>query len=117
MMAASMIVAAGCGNNSGTGSESQGADSTSGGDSAEKSYQIAISQIVEHPSLDATREGFIAALKDAGIEENKTSRLITTMHKEIPRITCRLHRKLRVIPRTILCSGLLHHPLWLSRNK
>ncbi|RED52677.1 ABC transporter substrate-binding protein [Cohnella lupini] len=32
-----------------------------------KSYSIAISQIVEHPSLDATREGFLAALKDAGI--------------------------------------------------
>ncbi|REE81524.1 putative ABC transport system substrate-binding protein [Paenibacillus taihuensis] len=38
---------------------------------AEKSYKIAISQIVEHPSLDATREGFLAALKDAGIEEGK----------------------------------------------
>ena len=34
-----------------------------------KSYKIAISQYVEHPSLDATREGFLAALKDAGIEE------------------------------------------------
>ena len=36
-----------------------------------KTYSIAISQIVEHPSLDATREGFLAALKDAGIEEGK----------------------------------------------
>jgi ABC-type uncharacterized transport system, periplasmic component len=36
---------------------------------SEQSYRIAISQIVEHPSLDATREGFLAALKDAGIEE------------------------------------------------
>ena len=32
-------------------------------------YKIAITQYVEHPSLDATREGFLAALKDAGIEE------------------------------------------------
>ena len=30
-----------------------------------KQYKIAISQIVEHPSLDATREGFLAALKDS----------------------------------------------------
>jgi len=36
---------------------------------AKQSYKIAISQYVEHPSLDATREGFLAALKDAGIEE------------------------------------------------
>jgi putative tryptophan/tyrosine transport system substrate-binding protein len=39
--------------------------------STEKTYKIAISQIVEHPSLDATRQGFLAALKDAGIEEGK----------------------------------------------
>jgi len=32
-------------------------------------YKVAISQIVEHPSLDATRQGFLAALKDAGIAE------------------------------------------------
>lgn len=36
-----------------------------------KTYKIGISQIVEHPSLDATREGFLAALKDAGLEEGK----------------------------------------------
>ena len=36
---------------------------------AQKTYKIAISQIVEHPSLDATRQGFLAALKDAGIVE------------------------------------------------
>ncbi|MEN1988926.1 ABC transporter substrate-binding protein [Paenibacillus hubeiensis] len=71
MMAATMIVAAGCGNNgSSTNTASEGTGNASEG-STEKSYRIAISQIVEHPSLDATREGFIAALKDAGIEENK----------------------------------------------
>ncbi len=36
-----------------------------------KTYKIAISQIVEHPSLDATRQGFLAALKEAGIEDGK----------------------------------------------
>jgi putative ABC transport system substrate-binding protein len=34
-------------------------------------YSIAISQIVEHPSLDATRLGFLDALKDAGIVEGE----------------------------------------------
>jgi putative tryptophan/tyrosine transport system substrate-binding protein len=38
-------------------------------------YTVAISQFVEHPSLDATREGFVAALKDAGIEEGKNLKL------------------------------------------
>ena len=40
-----------------------------GGEAEKKSYSIAISQIVEHPSLDATREGILAALKEAGISE------------------------------------------------
>jgi len=48
-------------------SSSAGSEQSSG--NTEKTYKIAISQIVEHPSLDATREGFLAALKDAGIEE------------------------------------------------
>ncbi|GAA0427686.1 MAG: ABC transporter substrate-binding protein [Bacillota bacterium] len=33
----------------------------------DKSYQIGVSQIVEHPSLDAAYEGFQEALNDAGI--------------------------------------------------
>src|SRR5690606_25104642 len=32
---------------------------------------IGISQIVEHPSLDATREGLLAALKDNGLIEGE----------------------------------------------
>lgn len=42
--------------------------SACGGDSE---YRVAIVQYVEHPSLDATREGFLAALKDAGIVEGE----------------------------------------------
>jgi putative ABC transport system substrate-binding protein len=38
---------------------------------AAKSYTIAISQIAPHPSLDATKDGFLAALKDAGIVEGE----------------------------------------------
>lgn len=34
-----------------------------------KTYKIGISQYLEHPSLDATREGFLDALKDAGLEQ------------------------------------------------
>ena len=30
-------------------------------------YKVAITQYVEHPSLDATRLGFLDALKDAGL--------------------------------------------------
>jgi putative ABC transport system substrate-binding protein len=48
-------------------------DGTSG--SGSKTYSIAVSQIVEHPSLDATREGFFAALADAGIEEGKNLKI------------------------------------------
>lgn len=33
----------------------------------ETSYKVGITQIVEHPSLDAAREGFKAALKEAGL--------------------------------------------------
>ncbi|HZG56969.1 ABC transporter substrate-binding protein [Paenibacillus sp.] len=46
-----------------------GGGNTSG--SGGKVYKIGISQIVEHPSLDATREGFLAALKDAGLVEGE----------------------------------------------
>jgi putative ABC transport system substrate-binding protein len=38
---------------------------------ATKNYSIAISQIAPHPSLDATKDGFLAALKDAGIVDGE----------------------------------------------
>lgn len=40
MMVASMIVAAGCGNNSGTGSESEGSGTTTGGGSEENHIRL-----------------------------------------------------------------------------
>jgi putative ABC transport system substrate-binding protein len=58
LLSACLIVAAACGANSGKGS---------GG----KTYSIGISQIAAHPSLDATYEGFLAALADAGIVEGE----------------------------------------------
>ncbi|OUM94195.1 MAG: sugar ABC transporter substrate-binding protein [Thermobacillus sp. ZCTH02-B1] len=60
--------AAGSNTEQSSGNAGQSEGSGDSGDSGQ-SYRIAISQIVEHPSLDATREGFLAALKDAGIEE------------------------------------------------
>ncbi|WP_310832888.1 ABC transporter substrate-binding protein [Paenibacillus pedocola] len=76
-----MLVAAGCGNNNAANTENAAnagnspatttnAPANAGANDA-KSYKIAISQYVEHPSLDATREGFLAALKDAGIVEGE----------------------------------------------
>jgi len=36
-----------------------------------KSYQIGITQIVEHPALDACRKGVIDKLKELGYEDGK----------------------------------------------
>lgn len=75
-----MLLAAGCGNNNaavnnGANAGNAPANATNApanaGSADTKSYTIAISQYVEHPSLDATREGFLAALKDAGIVEGE----------------------------------------------
>lgn len=76
-----MLVATGCGNNNAANTENAAnagnspatttnAPANAGAGDA-KSYKIAISQYVEHPSLDATREGFLAALKDGGIVEGE----------------------------------------------
>ncbi|HZG87658.1 ABC transporter substrate-binding protein [Paenibacillus sp.] len=65
---ASTLVFAACGNSAGSG-ETAGSGEPAG--SAEKVYKIGISQIVEHPSLDATREGFLAGLKDSGLVEGE----------------------------------------------
>ncbi|MEF3353530.1 ABC transporter substrate-binding protein [Paenibacillus sp. GYB006] len=68
ILGASIALLAGCGNDAGSTS-TNGTSGGEGGDAAgeKKTYTIAISQYVEHPSLDATRDGFIAALKDGGL--------------------------------------------------
>jgi len=48
-----------------------GCGSSNGGDSTKEEYTIGISQFAEHGSLDNCREGFLAGLKEAGIEEGK----------------------------------------------
>lgn len=40
-----------------------------------KEIKIGISQIVEHPALDSTKKGFIAALKDKGFEDGKNIKI------------------------------------------
>jgi putative ABC transport system substrate-binding protein len=69
-LAGLLLTAAGCGGNSGGGEQAAGTEQ-SGGSAEGKTYKVAISQIVEHPSLDETRKGFLAGLKDAGIEDGK----------------------------------------------
>lgn len=69
-LSAVLITAAGCAQKpEAGGSQAGGAQAGGASPAASKTYKIAISQIVEHPSLDATRNGFVAALKDAGIVE------------------------------------------------
>lgn len=71
-----LLITAACGN-SGKSNESSnnGTNASNASNAADsqdkKSYKISISQIVEHPSLDATKEGFLAALKDAGFVEGE----------------------------------------------
>ncbi|MDM5205961.1 ABC transporter substrate-binding protein [Cytobacillus kochii] len=70
LIGSSMLLLSACG--------SSGADEASGSGDNEKEQKvvkIGITQIVEHPSLDAAREGFMAALKDAGYEEGKNLEL------------------------------------------
>lgn len=57
----SALILAGCGNSEETTKEASG-------ESGEKSYQVGITQIAEHPSLDAASVGFQQALKDEGLE-------------------------------------------------
>ncbi len=63
------LVLAGCGTKPST--EGQSAGSASNAPEAKKTVKVGISQIVEHPSLNATREGFLAALKDGGFVDKE----------------------------------------------
>ncbi|MGG4145600.1 ABC transporter substrate-binding protein [Paenibacillus algorifonticola] len=77
LMLVLVLVISACGSSKGNGNTgeqastapSSSAEATDSG--AKENYKISISQYVEHPSLDATREGFIAALNDAGLVEGQ----------------------------------------------
>jgi putative ABC transport system substrate-binding protein len=49
----------------------QTAENTTPSESAQANLKIGIIQYVEHPALDAARDGFIQALKDNGYEDGK----------------------------------------------
>jgi putative tryptophan/tyrosine transport system substrate-binding protein len=65
LLSGAMLLLAACG----------GSNDQVSGEKKEKTVKIGITQIVEHPSLDAAREGFIEALKDAGYEEGKNLKI------------------------------------------
>lgn len=66
------MLAAGC---SGSGERPRETEAEAPGESADsdlqQTYKIGIVQIVEHPALDAAREGFIRGLKDEGFVEGE----------------------------------------------
>lgn len=70
-LAGMMALSAACGGNSGGNTGNAGTSEGNGGGAAggedQKKFKIAISQVLEHPSLDETRKGFLKALEDAGI--------------------------------------------------
>lgn len=81
LMAVIMVLALyGCGGSTGTATPSASASpssttaaapSESAAPSAEKVFKIGILQLVEHPALDAAREGFVKALADNGYVDGK----------------------------------------------
>ncbi|MBS4193284.1 ABC transporter substrate-binding protein [Bacillus sp. FJAT-49705] len=68
VLCGALLILAACGTNS---NQAGGG----GGNEEKRTVKIGIIQLVEHPSLDGAREGFIAALKDAGYEVGKNLKL------------------------------------------
>lgn len=78
-----VLLLAACGGGSETSTESTG-DTSTGTTEEGKTFKVGITQIVEHPSLDAATEGFKAALEEAGldvefVEENAQNDQSTNM--------------------------------------
>lgn len=68
LLVALMIMLAACGEGE-TNGKSNNSSSAGGNNSDGKTYKVAISQFVEHPSLNAVKDGIIDALADGGIVE------------------------------------------------
>lgn len=66
--AVSLFALGACGNSGGDGSSSSG-------DSSEDTKTVGVLQLVQHDSLDAAYEGFVAGLKDGGYEEGKNLKI------------------------------------------
>ncbi len=75
VLAVALLAAlAGCGNNAATQPQTSPEASSGTGENpstAEKTFKIGILQLVEHPALDAARDGFIQALADNGYVDGK----------------------------------------------
>lgn len=68
-----ILLLAACDTGNSNGSSNEPADNTTGSNAGETSeektsYKIGITQIVEHPSLDAATQGFKDAIKDSGLD-------------------------------------------------
>lgn len=65
-LALSSVILSGCGSANSTSSKDEGSD---------KTYNIGVIQYTEHPALDAAREGFVEALKEAGYTDGDNIKL------------------------------------------
>ena len=63
------LVLAACGGGNGEAAPTEGG-ATGGGATGGQTYQIGITQIVSHPSLDEARAGFKESLQNAGVQAN-----------------------------------------------
>lgn len=66
----SVMMLAGCGSSaSSTGEGTTNAESSAAGTAMDTPVDIGIIQLTEHPALDASKEGFVAALAEAGYKD------------------------------------------------
>lgn len=71
LLIALMIVLTACGEGETSNGTSNSNSNTGGNSGEEQTYKVAISQFVEHPSLNAVKDGIIAALADGGLVEGQ----------------------------------------------
>jgi len=73
-----VLLLAACGSGGSSSSDSKGDEKNNASESskeAEKTYKIGITQIVEHPSLNAATDGFKKAIDDAGLKVEYDSQI------------------------------------------
>jgi len=68
-----ILTLAGCANSANNNSKPEASKED---ENPEKVFKIGISQFVEHPALDAARQGFIDGLREAGFEEGTNIEII-----------------------------------------
>jgi putative tryptophan/tyrosine transport system substrate-binding protein len=73
LISGTLLLLTACG--SSTTTSKQAASTDSSNQAKAKTVKIGITQIVEHPSLDAARKGFIAALYDSGYKDGENLKL------------------------------------------